>query len=86
MFKKDTQRKCMCTAENCPVGTVDCSVVSVIDKFATVAQNTSEMGYNDADILEVGNGGMNFEQYKTQMSFWVPNILTLGCIQVSDHD
>jgi hypothetical protein len=74
MFKKDTQCKCMCTAEYCPVGTVDCSVVSVMDKFATEAQKTSEMGYNDADILEVGNGDLTFEQYKTQMSFWVTNI------------
>lgn len=27
--------------------------------------------WNDPDMLEIGNGGMNFEEYKTHMSLWV---------------
>ncbi len=27
--------------------------------------------WNDPDMLEIGNGGMNFEEYKTHMTLWV---------------
>jgi alpha-galactosidase len=26
--------------------------------------------WNDPDMLEIGNGGMNLDEYKTHMSLW----------------
>ena len=38
-------------------------------------------GWNDPDILEVGNGGMNIEEYKTHFGFWAISKapLLIGC-------
>jgi len=38
-------------------------------------------GWNDPDMLEVGNGGMNFEEYKIHMSLWcvMKAPLLIGC-------
>jgi len=38
-------------------------------------------GWNDPDMLEVGNGGMTSEEYKTQFSLWclVKAPLLIGC-------
>ncbi len=35
-----------------------------------VPNHTGPGGWNDPDMLEVGNGGMNFDEYKTHMSLW----------------
>lgn len=46
-------------------------------------------GWNDPDMLEVGNGGMTYEEYKTHMSLWclMKAPLLIGCdlTQVSDE-
>mmetsp|Transcript_19533 Transcript_19533/g.19582 ORF Transcript_19533/g.19582 Transcript_19533/m.19582 type:complete len:335 (+) Transcript_19533:147-1151(+) len=38
-------------------------------------------GWNDPDMLEVGNGGMNFEEYKSHFSLWALSKapLIIGC-------
>ena len=38
-------------------------------------------GWNDPDMLEVGNGGMTFEEYKTHFSLWclMKAPLLIGC-------
>ncbi len=38
---------------------------------------TSPGHWNDPDMLEVGNGGMNTEEYRTHMSLWA--VLGLRC-------
>jgi len=38
--------------------------------------------WNDPDLLEVGNGGMNIEEYRTQMSLWA--ILAAPLIATAD--
>jgi alpha-galactosidase len=35
-----------------------------------VANHTGPNGWNDPDMLEIGNGGMSFDEYKTHMSLW----------------
>ena len=38
-------------------------------------------GWNDPDMLEIGNGGMTYEEYKTHMSLWclMKAPLLIGC-------
>ena len=38
-------------------------------------------GWNDPDMLEIGNGGMNYEEYKTHFSLWclMKAPLLIGC-------
>jgi alpha-galactosidase len=40
------------------------------DKTAS-AQNAGPGGWNDPDMLEIGNGGMSSDEYRTHMSLWV---------------
>lgn len=35
-----------------------------------VANHTGPNGWNDPDMLEIGNGGMTTEEYRTHMSLW----------------
>jgi alpha-galactosidase len=35
-----------------------------------VANHTGPNGWNDPDMLEVGNGGMSYDEYKTHISLW----------------
>ncbi|ESQ91155.1 glycoside hydrolase family 27 protein [Asticcacaulis benevestitus] len=35
-----------------------------------VANHTGPNGWNDPDMLEIGNGGMSFDEYKTHMTLW----------------
>lgn len=38
-------------------------------------------GWNDPDMLEVGNGGMTHEEYQSHFSFWalLKSPLLIGC-------
>jgi len=52
----------------------------ISDTYASIANNGFEMsgvadhtgpgGWNDPDMLEVGNGGMNPDEYRTQLTLW----------------
>lgn len=52
----------------------------ITDEYATMAQigfekngdpaNTGPGGWNDPDMLEVGNGGMSDDEYRTHMTLW----------------
>jgi alpha-galactosidase len=42
----------------------------MLEIIAQIASYTSNLGYNDPDGLEVGNGGQTTNEYKTQFSFW----------------
>ncbi len=35
-----------------------------------VPNHTGPNGWNDPDMLEIGNGGMSYDEYKTHMSLW----------------
>jgi len=46
------------------------SMISIIDKERDLAKFAGPGGWNDPDMLEVGNGGMTTEEYKTHFSMW----------------
>ncbi|KAK7451792.1 hypothetical protein VKT23_012471 [Stygiomarasmius scandens] len=46
------------------------SVAGIINQNSFVAWANNFYGYNDMDILEVGNGGLNFEESKTHFTAW----------------
>lgn len=65
---------CPCTTLSCSKvvlsGGHGCSVMNILNKIAQVTSATSELGFSDPDMLEVGNGGMTFEEYKSHFSLW----------------
>lgn len=47
------------------------SSIPRLDKFMTIAWPYGHpSGWNDADMLEVGNGGMTFNEYQTHFALW----------------
>jgi hypothetical protein len=69
-----------------------CSVLNIINKIAPYADRAQPGGWNDMDMLEVGNGGMtddevrlyDFEILGTLMSTTVQSaLLHVVCSQVS---
>jgi alpha-galactosidase len=46
------------------------SVVWIIGANSRLADAAGPGGWNDPDMLEVGNGGMTFDEYKTHFSLW----------------
>ena len=46
------------------------SMIGIFDKQKDLARYAGPSGWNDPDMLEVGNGGMTFEEYKTHFSLW----------------
>ncbi|MGQ9621337.1 MAG: glycoside hydrolase family 27 protein [Bacteroidales bacterium] len=46
------------------------SMISIFDRQKDLARYAGPGGWNDPDMLEVGNGGMTTEEYKTHFSLW----------------
>jgi alpha-galactosidase len=46
------------------------SMIGIFDKQKELARYAGPGGWNDPDMLEVGNGGMTTEEYKTHFSLW----------------
>ena len=57
------------------------SMISIIDENDQWYQYAGPGGWNDPDMLEVGNGGMSLTEYKTHFSLWslVKSPLLIGC-------
>jgi alpha-galactosidase len=47
-----------------------CSVLNILNKVAPYVDRGQPGGWNDLDMLEVGNGGMTDEEYKAHFSLW----------------
>ena len=45
-------------------------MMSIADRQARLARYAGPGHWNDPDFLEVGNGGMNYEEQKTHFSMW----------------
>jgi len=57
------------------------SMISIIDKNNEWADFAGPGGWNDPDMLEVGNGGMTYDEYRTHFSLWALSKapLLIGC-------
>ncbi len=57
------------------------SVVSIIEQQAPIAHYGGPGGWNDPDMLEVGNGGMTQTEYETHFALWafMKAPLIIGC-------
>ncbi|KAI0374369.1 alpha-galactosidase [Pilatotrama ljubarskyi] len=73
--------RCPCTSIlDCKLPGFHCAMSRIIDFAAPVGQKAGPGRWNDLDMLEVGNGGMNFDEYVTHFSMWalVKSPLILG--------
>jgi len=46
------------------------SMIDILDKNRDLSKYAGPGGWNDPDMLEVGNGGMTTEEYRTHFSLW----------------
>lgn len=64
---------CSCTEPSnpfCVAPGSHCSVVNILNKVAPYVDRGQPGGWNDLDMLEVGNGGMTDDEYKAHFSMW----------------
>ncbi|KAJ3201085.1 hypothetical protein HDU67_001555, partial [Dinochytrium kinnereticum] len=47
-----------------------CSAMAILDMTTDLTRHAGPGGFNDLDMLEVGNGGMTNTQYRTHFSAW----------------
>ncbi|KAK8792780.1 hypothetical protein WA158_004944 [Blastocystis sp. Blastoise] len=57
------------------------SMIGICDKNEPLWRAAGPGGWNDPDMLEVGNGGMTYDEYKTHFSLWsiMRSPLLIGC-------
>lgn len=65
----------LCACENaadphCVAPGTHCSVLAIINKVAPFVDRGLPGGWNDLDMLEVGVGGMSYDEYKAHFSMW----------------
>ena len=55
--------------------------MSILDKQVGLEKYAGPGGWNDPDMLEVGNGGMTFHEYYAHFTFWcaIKAPLLIGC-------
>ncbi|KAJ1567175.1 hypothetical protein HK405_006888, partial [Cladochytrium tenue] len=58
----------------------ECSIPFLMDLNAPIANYSAPGGFNDMDMLEVGNGGMTTAEYRTHFAVWaaLKSVLLLG--------
>ena len=44
--------------------------MNILNKAAPITNSGKPGAWNDLDMLEVGNGGMTDDEYKTHFSMW----------------
>ncbi|EIN04737.1 alpha-galactosidase [Punctularia strigosozonata HHB-11173 SS5] len=63
--------RCPCTSVlDCKLPGFHCAMARIIDFAAPIGQKAGPGKWNDLDMLEVGNGGMTFDEYVTHFSMW----------------
>ncbi len=55
-------------AFNCSVTGFQCSITNIANKDSFIVSKAHPGGWNDMDMLEVGNGGMTDAEYVTHFS------------------
>ncbi|TPX58860.1 alpha-galactosidase [Powellomyces hirtus] len=62
---------CPCNTTGCMPAGAHCSVMNILDKSAKLdAYGGPNKGWNDLDMLEVGNGGMNTREQLSHFMLW----------------
>jgi len=63
--------RCPCDdATECNLPGFHCSVMNILNKQAMFPSKSQPGAWSDLDMLEIGNGGMNDEEYKLHMTMW----------------
>ncbi|KAG8846151.1 hypothetical protein FRB96_002050 [Tulasnella sp. 330] len=66
-----------------------CAMMRIVDFAAPVGQKAGPGHFNDLDMLEIGNGGMTYDEYVTHFSMWAilksPLILGNDLTSMSDE-
>ncbi|POW16378.1 hypothetical protein PSHT_06757 [Puccinia striiformis] len=78
--RPDDRCPCPDSSAPCPLAGFHCSAMNILEKAAGLGQKAGQGGWNDLDMLEVGNGGMSYDEYVTHFSMWalVKSPLILG--------
>lgn len=64
--------RCPCTdAYDCLLPGYHCSVMNILNKQAAFPSKSQPGAWSDMDMLEIGNGGMNDDEYKLHMTMLV---------------
>ncbi len=64
---------CNCDVSSDPICIspgVHCSVLFILNRVAPFADRAYPGGWNDLDMIEVGQGGMTDEEYKAHFALW----------------
>ena len=81
---------CPCTTTNCTEFGYNCSVLNILDKQVPITQYSQPGFFNDMDMLEVGNGGMTFEEQKSHFFLWAalksPLVIGADLRTISEQD
>ena len=82
--------RCPCTTTNCTVFGDNCSILNILDKQVPITKYSKPGFWNDMDMLEVGNGGMSFEESKSHFMLWSalksPLIIGADLSKINHHD
>lgn len=65
--------RCPCTGNenyNCAQPGFHCSAMNILNKVASYVDKGIPHAWNDLHALEVGNGGMTDDEYKTHFNMW----------------
>jgi alpha-galactosidase len=65
-------RRCPCGDNEvyCEIPGFHCNMLNIVNKVSEIQSKAQPGGWNDMDMLEVGNGGMDDDEYLSQMSLW----------------
>ncbi|KIW72254.1 hypothetical protein PV04_00461 [Phialophora macrospora] len=83
---------CPCGPDDyyCEIPGYGCSVMNILGKASFIRSKNQAGYYNDLDMLEVGNGGMTYDEYKVHFSMWAaiksPLIMGNKLDQLSPED
>ena len=61
---------CPCETNPCNWPGFHCSVMNILNKLAPTTSRTQSGWFQDLDMLEVGNGGQDDNEYVTHFSMW----------------
>src|ERR1700733_1561863 len=65
-------RRCPCDDNTyyCELPGFHCNMLNIVNKASNFPSKAQPGGWNDLDMLEVGNGGMTDNEYVAHMSLW----------------